>query len=131
MIGEIEMVTHEGICRFCGLYIPVLAVDQVDANNKAEAECNCGGLAKERKHKTMLENIEKLFGEPCVQRGYSPVSAETLETIRAAAEGVFNGSVLSVSIGLGGHTATVSYGKKGAIKVARKFSSSTELETGS
>ena len=129
MLGEIEMSNMEGLCKYCGEYRPVLAADQKDADLKAEDNCGCGGLAKEKKHKTMLDNIEKLFGEPCTERGYLPVEPETLETIKAAAEGVFNQSVLSVSIGLGGTSCKVGYGQKGAIKVARKFSSSTELET--
>lgn len=123
------MTNMDGICRFCGELVPVLAVDQIDADLKAEESCRCGGLAREKKHKSMINNIEKLFGEHCTERGYRPVTAETLETIKHGAEGVFNGAVVSISIGLGGTTAAVSYGKKGAIKVARKFSSSTELET--
>lgn len=129
MVGEIEMTNLEGVCRFCGEYIPVLAADQKDADLKAEEHCNCGGLAKEKKHKAMLQNIENLFGDSCRKRGFEPVSEETLDVIKSAAEGVFTEAVLSVSIGLGGTTAAVTFGKKQSIKVTRKFSSPTALET--
>jgi hypothetical protein len=129
LVGEIEMSNFEGICRFCGEHIPVLAADQKDADLKAEEYCNCGGFAKEKKHKAMMQNIENLFGDSCRKRGFEPVNTETLEIIKAAAEGVFTGAVLSVSIGLGGTAATVTYGKKQSIKITRKFSSSTALET--
>lgn len=38
-----EMETYQGVCKYCGEIQPVMAMDQIDANEKISEECSCGG----------------------------------------------------------------------------------------
>lgn len=129
MVGEIEMSNHEGYCRFCGTGMPILAVDQTDADLKVSEICDCGGSEKEKRHVSMIDNIDAMFGQGCDSSFFKPVSEKQMRLIMAAGESVFNGEVASVSIGLGKTSAKISLTSKDNVKVERSFGTKIQMES--
>ena len=129
MVGEIEMSNHEGYCRFCGTGMPILAVDQTDADLKVSEICECGGSEKEKRHVSMIDNIDAMFGQGCDSSFFKPVSEKQMRLIMAAGESVFNGEVASVSIGLGKTSAKISLTSKDNVKVERSFGTKIQMES--
>lgn len=129
MVGEIEMSNHEGYCRFCGTGMPILAVDQTDADLKVSEICDCGGSEKEKRHVSMIDNIDAMFGQGCESSFFKPVTAAQMKLIKTAGESVFNGEVVSVAIGLGKTQAKISLTSKDNVKVERSFGTKIQMES--
>lgn len=128
MVGEIEMASHEGICKYCGSMQPILAADQTDANIKVSEHCECKGYIKEKQHDRMIANIDQTFGPGCLKYGLQQVSNEQMFAITYTAEQVFDDVIGHASIGLFGSAAKISRTSKGGIKIERTFATKVQTE---
>lgn len=114
-----EMDTYQGVCRYCGDVQPIMAADQLDADMKISEECPCGGAGREKRHKAMLSNIEKLTGSGAGERGFIELKNAERELINTVADAVFDEVAGKVTIVLSDSTITIKYtGDK--IKIDRK-----------
>lgn len=127
MVGEIEMMTLEGVCRYCGNMQPVMAADQIDADNKISEGCSCGGAAKERRKIRVLENIEAIAGEEAVNMGFAAVNGDTLLWLKRAGEMVLNGEMDKASTEIDGTKITIAITRKGDVEIKRSRTESATL----
>nr|WP_315022935.1 hypothetical protein [uncultured Aminipila sp.] len=128
MQGEIEMYTHDGICRFCGNIQPVLAVDQIDADNKISDSCSCGGAAKERQWNGILKNIDQLLGDKAVERGFVQAQPEQIELVKHAAHEILESNIGSARMSIENTTVSITVTARGFIKLTRQYTKQTALE---
>lgn len=127
-MNTIEMVTHEGTCKYCGQVMSVLAADQYDANTKISDQCECGGAAREARLNTMKDNIKAVIGEKAIENGFQPVSEKQYETIMIGAMAVFDQHIEKVAYKLGVSTITIQITGKGAVKVSRAVQKNISAE---
>ncbi|MDD2218242.1 MAG: hypothetical protein PHX63_07435 [Eubacteriales bacterium] len=113
------METYQGICRYCGEIQPVMAVDQVDADNKISDTCACGGATTEKRRKAMNKNIEKICGSGAVGCGFYEVEPYTREIINKAAEAVLLGHISAAGLELEDSTLSIKE-TKGKTRIQRK-----------
>lgn len=128
MQGEIELFSHEGICKYCGNIQPVLAVDQIDADNKISDSCVCGGAAKERQWNGILKNIEALLGDKAVERGFVQAQPEQIDLVKHAAHEILEGNIGKASMSIENTTVSITVTGKGFIKLSRQYTKQTALE---
>ena len=128
MVGEIEMMAMEGRCRYCGTIQPVMAADQIDADNKISADCSCGGEAREKKRMQILDNIDAIAGEDAVSMGFSSVHADTLLWLKRAGEMILDRIVDKIGVEIDGTKITIAITGKGDVKIKRSQTESAMLE---
>lgn len=110
-------------CPFCG---------QISLTGD---ECNCPGAKRDRKIKDQIKRaaqaIDEIFGESCLEEGYTPVSEDNIDIMNAAAVQIANYKMHAVSfVFSSGTRAKITRGAKGVIKVERSETkkASTEVE---
>lgn len=103
-----EMDTYQGECKYCGNIQPVMAMDQIDANEKISEECSCGGAELERRQDTLMKNIRETVGEEAPSFGFSQVTPEQEELIRELAMSVLHGKISAVSLKIGSTRISIS-----------------------
>lgn len=128
MVGEIEMMAMEGRCRYCGTIQPVMAADQIDADNKISADCSCGGSAREKKRLQILDNIDAIAGEDAASMGFSSVHGDTLLWLKRAGEMILDGIVDKIGVEIDGTKITIAITGKGDVKIKRSQTESAMLE---
>lgn len=122
------MCTHQGVCKYCGNVQPVLAADQIDADNKISDSCLCGGAAKEKQWNGILKNIDQLLGEKAVERGYVQAYPEQIELVKHAAHEILESRIGSVRMTIENTTVSITVTAKGFIKLTRQYTKQTALE---
>ena len=128
MQGEIEMSNYEGTCKYCGDIQPVLAVDQIDADNKISEKCSCGRAAKERQWKGILKNIDQLLGDKAVERGFSQAQPEQIELVKHVAHEMQESRIGNAKMSIENTTVSITMTAKGFIKITRQYTKQTALE---
>jgi len=128
MQGEIEMYSHEGLCKYCGTIQPILAVDQIDADNRISESCSCGGAAKERQWNGILKNIDQLLGDKAVERGFTQAQPEQIELVKHAAHEMQESQIGSARMSIENTTVSITVTAKGFIKLTRQYAKQTALE---
>lgn len=128
MVGEIEMMTLEGVCRYCGNMQPVMAADQIDADNKISEACSCGGEEKEKRRLRVLENIETIAGEAAANMGFNAVDADILYWLKRAGEMILDGGMDKASAEVDGTKIVITINSKGDVKIKRSRTASATLE---
>lgn len=121
---SVEMNTYEGTCRYCGNIQPVMAMDQIDADEKISEECSCGGAELEKREKRLMQNLQETVGKDAVNFGYSQVSPEQEEIINRMALSVLHGWIDSASCRFGGTSLSIKGGEK--VKVQRTDTKKSE-----
>lgn len=106
-MSDIEMNTYEGTCRYCGNIQPVMAMDQIDADEQISEKCSCGGAELEKRKKRLLQNVQETVGKDAVNFGYSQVSVEQEELITSMALAVLHGWIDSASCRFGGTSISI------------------------
>lgn len=117
----------EGICRYCGQVISVMADTQEEADRIAIESCTCPGARKvqvrNRKIENAKDNCDELFG---ADQRMDKVRLLMHELIYRMAEGEFG----AVNIAINGRTSVkLSITSKGTIKVQRSDKEQKSLET--
>lgn len=119
MVGEIEMYTHQGVCRYCGEIQPILAADQTDANIKISMECGCGGHEKERQHEKMIMNLEQIIGSKAGKNGFIEIIGDRRVILNSAAEAILNDIIDKITIKFSETTVTMNKNSSGNVKIQR------------
>ncbi|MCI7300999.1 MAG: hypothetical protein SOR93_14170 [Clostridiales Family XIII bacterium] len=126
-MSEIEMNTYEGQCKYCGNIQPIMAMDQIDANEQISEKCDCGGAETERRKASLLKNLNDVVGKNAPNYGMRQVEPEQEEIITQMALAVFNGLLERASCKIDGITiAIVRAG--GKTKIKRMDQQKAELE---
>lgn len=126
-MSEIEMNTYEGQCKYCGNIQPIMAMDQIDANEKISEQCECKGAERERKKEMLLQNLEDVTGENAIELGFRPVGPEQKEILENMALAVFYGKLKSASTKIGGSTISIVHAAD-KTKIKRTDTKSQQLE---
>lgn len=127
MNDEMEMMN--GTCRYCGQVIAVKAMDQIDANLKAEDECNCDRAVRAKKFKAAGTYLQTLIcGDRCREAGFAELTDKQVRLASLALESICKDNVLSVQINLEDSTLKLSAKAEDKVSIIRgkKISMRTE-----
>lgn len=122
----IELTTYQGECKYCGNIQPIMAMDQIDANEKISEECPCCGAERARRKAALMRNLENTIGKNAAESGFKPVEPEQEELINTIAIAVFDGYLQGVTCKIDGSAVTITGGIK--IKVKRVDTKTQQLE---
>lgn len=106
-MSEIEMNTFEGQCKYCGNIQPIMAMDQVDADEQISESCECGGAERERRKAALMQSLEDTIGKNAASNGFRQVDQEQEEDITNMALAVFHGRLKAASVKIGGSTINI------------------------
>lgn len=124
-----------GICKFCGQMVQT-GIGVPDPDAIAHEYCDCKDAQEERRIQYQIEsaqeNIDALFGTGCESMGFVPLKEqEELEVLKRIAAEVARNRIVSASLLIfGGGKATISYGRKGEVKVTRQIVRAQTMEAG-
>lgn len=109
------MGTYEGICRYCGSIVSVIAKSQEEADVIASKECGCEGGVLEAKREKLLENIT----EVCLNgRAMRTMNEREIKVTQMIANQIFEETITSITIGFE-HSNIRIWGAGEKIKVKR------------
>lgn len=111
------MGTYQGTCKYCGNTQLIMAMDQIDADEKISEECSCGGAKLERRKEALLQNIKQIVGKEAPNSGLSQVTTDQEQLITDLALGVLHGKIEAATIKLAGLKVSVSGVEK--VKIRR------------
>ncbi len=120
-----EMDTYEGVCKYCGETQPIMAMDQMDANEKISEQCACGGAEMERRKNRLLENVKETAGAEAANFGHKQLAPEQEKLIEEMALAVFHGHAAKVTCKFEGTTITA-WEAGGKVKLQRVDAKKTE-----
>ena len=92
------MSLFEGTCKYCGSVQPIMAADQIDADEKVSDDCECGGAELDNKRKAMYKNLDAVCGEDAVKAGMAPLDEEQMEIAKYVGNAVLKGQLTSASL---------------------------------
>jgi len=121
------MQVFDGRCKFCGRIQPIMAMDQIDANEKITDECPCGKAVMERKEKSLYQKLSFAIGDDAEKAGLQRVSPEQEELITKAALAVLYEVMDKVTFKVDGMTVSIT-GSAEKVKVKRDDKRTTQLE---
>lgn len=118
------MNTYEGICKYCGSLMSVIAVSQEAANMVASKNCTCDGARMEEKRERLVANIETICEGG---RGMRKMEIQEVEALKHMAMYVLQEDVDSISVSYEHSTIKVwAAGEK--IKLKRTAKSEETME---
>lgn len=124
---ERTMQMYEGVCKYCGTIQLVLAMDQIDADEKISECCQCDGAEVEKKRIQLLENLNLTIGDGCVEQGFKRVSNEQETLITEMALAVLFGKLDKAVCQIGSTVITISTTSE-KVKVKRVEKKAMALE---
>lgn len=124
---EIEMNTYEGECKYCGNIQPIMAMDQVDANEKISEDCACMGAELERRKAALMQNLENTIGKNAGESGFKQVGSPQEGIITEMALNVFHGTLQSAACKIGNSTINIT-SSAGKVKIKRTDTRKGEWE---
>ena len=114
-----EIMTHEGVCKYCGQITPVLAGTQEEADLLASEECECIG-ADIKKRKEAVEKNAALIVEG--------KDGDIIEILGTAGIMILNEKISQLSLNTGEIKYKVSVNSKGQIKFVKTKTKQEELQ---
>lgn len=123
----IEMNTFEGKCKYCGEIQPIMAMDQIDADEKISEKCSCGGAEMDRKEAALLENLKNTIGKGAPENGFTSVDPKQEDLITNMALAVLHGNLRQVTCKIKGATISITR-TTGTVKVKRTDTKNMQLE---
>ena len=129
MVGEIEMQTLYGACRYCGEQRIVNAADQEDANNKVTNQCACPDAMFHRKKRQIEGRLRSICcGEEAEAGNFMTYDDEQLTAVIQLAELVQRGKIASVQITAADSVLKLSITSDQAVKFSRNRKEEIEAE---
>ena len=129
MVGEIEMQTLYGVCRYCGEQRIVNAADQEDANYKVTNQCTCPDALFYKKRMQIAEMIrETCSGDCAVTNGFISCDSDQVQAIINMAELVQLRKFAKVQITMFDSVLAISINSDGVVKVNRTRKMELESE---
>lgn len=122
-----DMTIHDGKCKYCGDIQPIMAMDQIDADEKISDECTCGGAIMEQKKKNLYEKLSFAIGDDSAKVGLQRVTPEQEKVITTAALAVLYEVLDKVTFKIDGTTVTITRTAE-KVKVKRDDKRTTQLE---
>ena len=89
------MNTYEGVCRYCGSVINVMANSQEEADRLATESCKCEASELERKRDCLMQNIEDI----CENFGIRAMDREEIDAVLLIGDQMFKADINSIQIG--------------------------------
>ena len=129
MVGEIELETLYGACRYCGEQRIVNAADQQDADNKATNDCVCPDAMFHRKKRQIEERLRSICcGEEAKAGNFMAYDNDQLTAVMQLAELVQRGKIASVQITAADSVLKLSITSDQAVKFSRNRKEEIEAE---
>ena len=90
------MNTFEGVCRYCGSVINIMANSQEEADRLATESCKCEASELDRKHDCLMKNIEDICENSQSMRA---MEREEIDAVLRIGEQTFKADINSLQIG--------------------------------
>ena len=126
MIGETEMESMYGTCRFCGQTRMIEAADQQDADIKATRLCTCPDARLARKKAEIREMVQDLCGAGGAELGFTEMTSEQADVVLALAEMIVSGKAISAALRIADSSVKISTAADGELKFSRNRMESME-----
>lgn len=126
MIGEIEMESIYGTCRFCGQTQMIEAADQQDADIKVTKLCTCPDARLARKKAEIRQMVQDLCGAGGAELGFTKMTPEQAEIVLNLAEMIAAGKAISVTLRIADSSVKISVAADGELKFSRNRIESME-----
>ena len=114
-----EIMTYEGVCRYCGQIIPVWAKTQEAADRLASEECDCTGADAKKKKEAVEKNAELIVENK---------DEDIMNILRAAGMMILGGQINQLTLNVGEVKYKVGENSKGQIKFTRTKTKQEELQ---
>ena len=119
------MNTYEGICRYCGSMINIMANSQEEADRLATESCKCEASELDRKRDCLMGNIEDICENSQSMRA---MEREEIDAVLLIGDQMFKADINSVQIGFD-HSSIRIWKAGDKIKTKRTAKVETTRET--
>ena len=91
------MNTYEGVCRYCGSTINIMANSQEEADRLATESCKCEASELDRKRDCLMQNIEDI----CENFGIRAMDREEIDAVLLIGDQMFKADINSIRVDFG------------------------------
>lgn len=117
------MNTYEGVCRYCGSTINIMANSQEEADRLATESCKCEASELDRKRDCLMQNIEDI----CENFGIRAMDREEIDAVLLIGDQIFKPDINSIRIDFS-HSSIRIWKAADKIKVRRTAKAETTRE---
>lgn len=126
MIGETEMESMYGTCRFCGQTQTIEAADQQDADIKATRLCTCPDSRLASKKAEIRKMVQDLCGAGGAEMGFTEMTSEQVDVVLTLSEMIVSGKAISAALRIADSSVKISAAADGELKFSRNRIESME-----
>ena len=90
------MNTYEGVCRYCGSIVSIMANSQEEADQLVTEKCTCEASELDRKRDCLMKNIEDICENSQSMRA---MEREEIDAVLLIGAQMFKADINSVQIG--------------------------------
>ena len=119
------MNTYEGVCRYCGSTINIMADSQEEADQLVTEKCSCEASELDRKRDSLMKNIEDICENSQSMRA---MEREEIDAVLLIGAQMFKADINSVQIGFD-HSSIRIWKAGDKIKTKRTAKVETTRET--
>ena len=114
-----EVITYEGVCKYCGQTTPVLAGTQEEADTLVTEECDCAGADAQKRRESVEKNAALIV---------EGKDGDIIEILRTAGIMILTDKISQLSPNTGEINYQVSVNSKGQIKFIKTKTKQEELQ---
>lgn len=91
------MNIYEGVCRYCGSVINIMANSQDEADRLATESCKCEASKLDRKRDCLMQDIEDI----CENFGVRAMDREEIDAVLLIGDQLFKADINSIRVDFG------------------------------